>query len=48
MKTESETAIKTLIANITKDTKPEDAMRLTQSALNLAHVAATFEAMKRV
>lgn len=38
MKTEIETAIKSLTGKINGDTKSEDAMRLSQAALNLAHV----------
>jgi hypothetical protein len=33
-------AIKLLAEKITKDVKPDDALRFTQAALNLAHVLA--------
>ena len=46
MKTEIETAIKLLAAKITGDLKSEDALRFTQAALNLAHVAATLHGMR--
>ena len=40
--------IKQLAEKCTKDdVKSEDAMRLSQSALNLAHVMATFDNMKK-
>lgn len=41
MKTEIETAIKNLTQKTTGDVKAEDALKFTQSALNLAHVLAT-------
>lgn len=37
MKTEIETAIKLLIGQITGTIKGDDALKLTQAALNLAH-----------
>ena len=47
METEIENAIKLLAARITGDVKPEDAMKFTQAALNLAHTKATLEGIKR-
>ncbi len=41
MKAEIEKAIKLLAEKVDKDIKSEDALRYTQAALNLAHVAAT-------
>lgn len=41
METEIKTAIELLAKKITSDLKSEDALRFTQAALNLAHVAAT-------
>ena len=41
MKTEIETAIKTLTDQIKPDMKADDALKFTQAALNLAHVLAT-------
>lgn len=39
MKTEIEKAIKLLAEKITGDVKSDDALKLTQAALNLAHTA---------
>lgn len=39
MSTEIENAIKALAARIDKDVKADDALKLTQAALNLAHTA---------
>ena len=47
MKNEIETAIKLLSEKIDKSVKSEDALRFTQAALNLAHVLATMENMKK-
>lgn len=43
MKAEVEDAIKVLLAKVTKQMPADEAMKFTQSALNLAHVWATFE-----
>ena len=40
--------IKLLAEKITKDVKSEDALRFTQSALNLAHVLATEASTKHL
>jgi len=48
METEMETAIKLLAKKITEEVKADDALKFTQAALNLAHVAATFDNMKRL
>lgn len=43
-----ETAIKALTEKShAADSKPHEAMQYTQAALNLAHVAATFDAIKK-
>jgi len=47
MKDELEKAIRLLAERITYDVTGDEALKLTQAALNLAHVAATFENMKR-
>ena len=47
MKNEIETAIKLLSEKIDKSVKSEDALRFTQAALNLAHVLATIDNMKK-
>ena len=47
MKEATEEAIIILAKLITNNSKPDDAMKLTQAALNLAHVLATLENMKR-
>ena len=47
MKAETEKAIKLLAGKVTEDTKSEDALRYTQAALNLAHVLATLDNMKK-
>ena len=47
MKNEIETAIKLLSEKIDKSVKSEDALRFTQAALNLAHVLATMDNMKK-
>lgn len=47
MKTETENAVKLLAEKITSETKADDALKYTQAALNLAHVLATLENMKR-
>jgi hypothetical protein len=47
MKNEIETAIKLLSERIDKSVKSEDALRFTQAALNLAHVLATMDNMKK-
>jgi len=43
---ESETAIKVLTKKINKETKPDEALKYTQAALNLAHVLATIYNIK--
>jgi len=47
MKDVIEISIKLLITKVTKDTKSEDALRLTQAALNLAHVLDVFNAANK-
>ena len=47
MKNEIETAIKLLSEKIDKSVKSEDALRFSQAALNLAHVLATMDNMKK-
>jgi len=47
MKTATEEAIKVLAEKVTSDMKSEDALKYTQAALNLAHVLATLDNMKR-
>ena len=47
MKAETEKAIKLLAERITKEVKSDDALKLTQSALNLAHVLATLDNINR-
>ena len=42
-----EEAVKLLAEKITKDVKSEDAMRFTQAALNLEHVLAVKDNIKR-
>lgn len=44
MNTEIEKAIKLLAEKITSNVKGDDALKFTQSALNLAHTIATMEA----
>lgn len=46
MKTETEKAIKTLTEKITGDVKADDALKYTQSVLNLAHAEATLAQMR--
>ena len=47
MKSEIESAIKALAKRCEGDTvKPDEAMKLSQSALNLSHVLATLDNMK--
>ena len=41
MKAEIEKAIKVLADKVTEDIKPDEALKYTQAALNLAHVSAT-------
>lgn len=47
MKAATEAAIKVLAEKVTSDMKSDDALKYTQAALNLAHVLATIENMKR-
>ena len=47
MKEESEKAIKVLAEKVTEDVKPDEALKYTQAALNLAHVLATLDNMKK-
>ena len=47
MKTEVEKAIELLAEKINAQVKSEDALRFTQAALNLAHVLATLDNMKK-
>jgi hypothetical protein len=47
MRNEIETAIKLLSEKIDKSVKSEDALRFSQAALNLAHVLATMDNMKK-
>lgn len=47
MKDVLEAAIKLLVAKIDAAVSPEQALKFTQSALNLAHVAATFDNLKK-
>ena len=47
MKTESENAIKILAKKGGEAEKADDALKLTQAALNLAHVLATIYNMKK-
>jgi hypothetical protein len=47
MTKEIEQAIKLLSERIDKSVKSEDALRFTQAALNLAHVLATMNNMKK-
>ena len=44
---EIEQAIKLLAEKVDKSVKSEDALRFTQAALNLAHVLATMNNMKK-
>ncbi len=46
MKNETEKAVKILAEKITKDIKPDEALKFTQAALNLSHVLATLHNMK--
>ena len=48
MKNEIENAIKLLTEKITGDVKADDALKFTQSALNLAHVANTLVGAKHL
>ena len=41
MNTTIELAIKTLVAEVRSGMKPDEALKITQAALNLAHAAAT-------
>lgn len=43
MKTEIEKAIKLLAEKINKDVTPDEALKFTQAALNLAHTSATLK-----
>jgi hypothetical protein len=47
MTKEIEQAIKLLAEKVDKSVKSEDALRFTQAALNLAHVLATIDNMKK-
>ena len=47
MKEETEAAIKVLAEKVKSDMKSDDALKYTQAALNLAHVLATLENVKR-
>ena len=47
MKDATEAAIKVLAEKVTSDMKSDDALKYTQAALNLAHVLATIDNMKR-
>ena len=47
MTKELEQAIKLLAEKVDKSVKSEDALRFTQAALNLAHVLATLDNMKK-
>ena len=47
METVLDTAIKLLAGKIAENTRPDDALKFTQSALNLAHVRATYDSMKK-
>ena len=47
MTSEIEKAIKLLAEKITGDVKSDDALKFTQSALNLAHVALTLNNVKK-
>ena len=46
MKSSIETAIDVLAKNITANTESADAMRLSQAALNLAHILATLDNLR--
>lgn len=46
MKTEIEAAIKAIAGALSTVKAPDDAMKLSQAALNLAHVLATMENIK--
>lgn len=46
MKTEVEAAMKVLVEKAKGEPKSEDAMRLAQAALNLAHVLATIDNLR--
>ena len=46
MKSSIETAIDVLAKNITANTESADAMRLSQAALNLAHILATLDSLR--
>lgn len=43
MKNETETAVKLLTTKITTEVKADEALKYTQSALNLAHVLAIID-----
>ena len=47
MKEATEAALKAMIAQATSNVRSDDAMKYTQAALNLAHVLATIDNMKR-
>jgi len=47
MNTELQAAMKILAAKVTADVKADDALKYTQAALNLAHVVATFDNLKK-
>jgi hypothetical protein len=46
METKIEEAINILAEKITIDVKADDALKFTQAALNMAHVAATLDNMR--
>lgn len=47
MKAATEAAIKELIRKAISNVRPDDAMKYAQAALNLAHVLATIDNMKK-
>ena len=47
MKEATEAAIKALAEKVKSDMKSDDAMKYTQAALNLAHVLATLDNMRK-
>lgn len=47
METAIKNTIKLLAEKVTESTKSDDAMRFTQSALNLSHVLATLDNIER-
>lgn len=46
MDTAIDNAIKAMAEKVTKDTEAGDALKFSQSALNLAHVKATLDAVR--